>query len=422
MLKIQKIRGVKDLLPQELDKWNYVKSILQSVLNQRNYKEIQLPIIESRELFFKGVGRETDILTKETYDFKDRNGKDLTLRPEGTAGCVRAMLESGLLKNNQKLWYIGPMFRYERPQKGRHREFNQLGVEIYGSFKHIFYEADLINLSWVFFKRLGLENHINLEINNLGDFLERTSYQKALLSYLKPLVNKLDMDSVKQIDKNPLRILDSKNEITQKIISNAPRLEEFIQKDNKTRFKELLDYLLSLNIPVKVNPFLVRGLDYYSHTVFEWKSSDIGTQSTICAGGRYDSLLQRLGDRSSTSAIGFAIGLERLILTLNSKELFPNLDKVIDIFFLTDKSSAFASMKIVEDIRIIFSKKIIDLNVANKSIKHQLKKIINYNIDLLVIISKELESGFCEIRFLRSNKEKIIISLNDIEYFLKSYY
>ncbi len=414
MSKIQAVRGMNDILPSEIHKWHYFENIVKNSLQQYGYQEIRLPIVEKSELFHRGIGSGTDIVEKETYDFTDRNDEALTLRPEGTAGCVRAMIEHGLLRNQiQKVWYNGPMFRYERPQKGRYRQFYQLGVEVYGA-ESISQDAELLSLIWQLWQALGLNRHVTLELNNLGTTENRIQYVNALVDYLTPLKEQLDQDSQRRLTKNPLRILDSKNEHTQKLLNNAPNLNDFIDKDIQAEFIHLVHYLKNLGIPIKVTSRLVRGIDYYSHTVFEWITDKLGAQGTICAGGRYNTLVSDLNG-PQTPAVGFAMGIERIILLLETLNLFPPSPDVTDIYVISDEQSIFGAMLIVEQLRKAHSDLIIELNTTFGSFKSQFKKADKSNATLALIIAEdEIKSNNCTIKFLRKEQNQVSIPLSEL--------
>ncbi|APC96261.1 histidine--tRNA ligase [Francisella frigiditurris] len=418
MKKIQVIRGFNDIFPQDSYKWQCLESIIKSVLSSYNYKEVRLPLLEKSELFHRSVGETSDIVSKETYDFQDRNGENLTLRPEGTAGCVRMVVENNLASRGQtqKIWYLGPMFRYERPQKGRYRQFYQLGVETYG-YSGLGIDLEILSVCWQLFNRLGITEHVVLEINNLGSVENRKNYTQALLDYLKPYHNDLDEDSVKRLDNNPLRILDSKIESTQKILQNAPKLIDFIDDEVREDFEKTCDYLEKLGIKYKVNKNLVRGLDYYSGLVFEWTTDKLGAQSAICAGGRYDSLIANLGG-DDNFAIGFAIGMERLLILLEELNLLPNENNDLDIFFILEAQSVQQSMPIVDLIRFNTNFKC-DLDLKLGSFKSQFKKADKQKARLAVIIGeKELENNSVTIKFLQDGRDQVGVEVPLLEEFL----
>ena len=409
-----------DILPSNIGKWHYFEAIAKRLLSQYGYQEIRLPMIEKTELFYRSVGQSTDIVEKETYDFKDRNNETLTLRPEGTASCVRAMIEHGLLRNQlQKLWYLGPMFRYERPQKGRYRQFYQLGVEVYGS-DCIAQDAELLTLTWRLWQKLKLDQHLALEINNLGSQQDRINYKKALVAYLKPLQSQLDPDSQRRLHTNPLRILDSKNQQTKAILENAPRLSEFITEVSQTQFKRLLAYLTAVNIPVKVNHHLVRGLDYYADTVFEWVSDQLGAQGAICAGGRYNHLVAELGGQE-TPAVGFAIGIERIVLLLETLSLFPNTHVVPDVYVISDQASILQTMPIIEKLRLSHPGLKIEQNTTLGSLKSQFKKADKSGAKFAIVIAEnEIANDNCIVKFLREDKAQITLPQQKLGDFFQS--
>ena len=314
--KLQAIRGMHDILPDQTSTWQYVESVFRTVLGSYGYREIRLPIVEKTELFRRSIGEVTDIVEKEMYTFEDRNGDSLTLRPEGTAGCLRACLEHGLLHNQvQRVWYQGPMFRHERPQKGRYRQFYQVGVEAYG-MAHPDIDTELILVTNRLWQLLGVSENLELQINSLGTAEERSEYRKDLVRYLEGVYDRLDEDSRRRLETNPLRILDSKNPALNDVILEAPSLLERLGNESKAHFDAFKIMLDTLGVRYTVNTRLVRGLDYYCGTVFEWVTTELGAQGTVCAGGRYDALVEQLGGKGN-SAIGFALGVERLIALLD---------------------------------------------------------------------------------------------------------
>lgn len=315
---VQAVRGVKDLLPDASARWQHVEAIARDVLAAYGYRELRLPIIEKTELFARSIGEHTDIVEKEMYTFEDRNGDRLTLRPEGTAGCVRAGIEHGLLYNQvQRFWYTGPMFRHERPQKGRYRQFHQIGVEAFGLAGPDI-DAEVILLSARLWRALALDG-LTLYINSLGTAAARAAYRDKLVGFLRGRVDELDEDSRRRLETNPLRVLDSKHPSMQTVIAEAPQLLEHLDDASREHFARLREYLDAAGVRYEINPRLVRGLDYYSRTVFEWQTDKLGAQSAVCAGGRYDGLVELLGGKP-TPAIGFALGLERLIELLTLQD------------------------------------------------------------------------------------------------------
>ncbi|MEC8047967.1 MAG: histidine--tRNA ligase [Pseudomonadota bacterium] len=310
---VKAVRGMRDILPADSGRWHAVEAEIIQVLRNYSYAEIRLPMMEYTDLFARGVGEATDIVEKEMYTLADRDGDSLSLRPEGTASCVRALEEHGLLYNQmQRVFYNGPMFRYEKPQKGRYRQFSQIGAEAYG-FAGPDLDAELIQLGYDCWQQLGISDRVQLQLNTLGSGAARGAFRAALLGYLRPRINDLDEDSQRRLETNPLRILDSKVVATQALLEDAPQLLDFVDAEGLAHFQQLQDLLSQLNIPFELNPNLVRGLDYYTHTVFEWVTTDLGSQGAICAGGRYDGLVERLGGRA-TPAVGFAIGVDRVVL------------------------------------------------------------------------------------------------------------
>jgi histidyl-tRNA synthetase len=329
---------MNDILPEVTPYWQVIETILKDVLAGYGYQEIRFPIVEKTELFKRSIGEVTDIVEKEMYTFEDRNGDSLTLRPEGTAGCVRAAMENGLLNQTQRLWYMGPMFRHERPQKGRYRQFHQIGVEAYG-FNGPDIDAEMIMLTARLWKALGLKG-VTLQINSLGSTEARLAYREVLIAYFEQHQSELDEDSQRRLHSNPLRILDSKNPEMQALNDAAPKLIDYLDEESKQHFEQLCQILDSVDIAYEINPRLVRGLDYYGKTVFEWVTDQLGSQGTVCAGGRYDGLVAQLGGKEAT-AIGFAIGLERLVALLEATDALPEI-KQTDAYLVAVGDQAIA--------------------------------------------------------------------------------
>ena len=414
MNNLKNLRGTVDLLPDELIKWQNVEKILLEQLSRSSIKEIRTPILEMTELFIRGIGEETDVVSKEMYTFLDRGERSCTLRPEGTASVARALIQNGISSNPlQKLWYMGPMFRYERPQAGRQRQFHQLGVEFIG-YESVRSDIEIIALAWDILRRLGIKE-LNLEINTLGDINDRLNFQNSFLKWLEINKNSLDFDSQKRIDKNPLRILDSKNVQTKKLLENAPRLFDFLSEESHKRYSELKKYLEDLKIPYIENYNLVRGLDYYTHTAFEITSGALGSQATVCGGGRYNDLIKQMGG-PKTPAIGFAIGLERLIL-LAGKEL--EVPRNTDIYIVNQGI-------IAESLAIDLSRKLrnydllVELDLSGASFSKQFKKANKLNSKSIIVIGDDEAANkkFIIRLFDKSNngnKEEIISFDNDIK-------
>jgi histidyl-tRNA synthetase len=336
LAKIKAIRGMNDILPDQTPVWQFLENSVKSVLGAYGYSEIRMPIVEQTDLFKRSIGEVTDIVEKEMYTFDDRNGESLTLRPEGTASCVRAGEEHGLLFNQtQRLWYQGPMFRYEKPQKGRYRQFHQIGVETFGMASADI-DAEVIMLSARLWKELGILDSVTLQLNSLGSNEARAEYKDALVTYLTERKDKLDEDSQRRLTTNPLRVLDSKDPQTQSMLDDAPSLADYLDDESRKHFADLCDMLDQAGIAYELNPRLVRGLDYYCKTVFEWVTDKLGAQGTVCAGGRYDGLVKQLGGRP-TPAVGFAMGVERLILLLETLEVVPDtLKQPFDLYLAAE--------------------------------------------------------------------------------------
>ena len=332
MAKIQAIRGMNDVLPEQTPAWHYLEQTMRDLLASYAYREIRFPVLEQTQLFKRSIGEVTDIVEKEMYTFEDRNGDSLSLRPEGTASCVRAAEQHGLLYNQtQKLWYMGPMYRHERPQKGRYRQFYQMGVEAFG-MPGIDIEAEVLMLCYDLWQKLGIADVLTLQINNLGTSQDRTSYGEALKTYLIEHRESLDEDSQRRLDKNVLRILDSKNPQTQEVLANAPQMPDYISEASASSFSDLQRLLESAGIAFEVNTRLVRGLDYYNGLVFEWLTDKLGAQSAVCSGGRYDGLSKQLGG-TDTPGVGFALGMERLILLLEELDRIPvESSRTVDVY------------------------------------------------------------------------------------------
>lgn len=373
---LQAIRGMNDILPEQTPAWRYLESTLVSLLVGYGYKEIRLPIVEYTELFARGIGEGTDVVDKEMYTFLDRNEESLTLRPEGTAGCVRAVLEHGLAGGGQvqKLWYAGPMFRYEKPQKGRYRQFHQVGVEAF-NLPGPDVDAELIVLTWRLWKQLGLSDAVTLQLNSLGSSEARAAYRDALVAYLQERFDQLDEDSQRRLTTNPLRILDSKNEATQAVLVGAPTLGDYLDEESRLHFEGVKARLDAAGIRYQINHKLVRGLDYYNRTVFEWVTDKLGAQGTVCAGGRYDGLVSMLGGKA-TPGVGFAMGVERLVLLLETLELLPaDLNRAADVYICAfGEAAELAALTLAERLRDEVPGLRLLLNTGGGSFKSQFKK------------------------------------------------
>jgi histidyl-tRNA synthetase len=347
---IQAIRGMNDCLPTQSPLWQKLENTVKNVISAYGYNEMRMPIVEMTHLFSRAIGEVTDVVEKEMYTFEDRNGDSLTLRPEGTAGCVRAGIENGLLYNQeQRVWYIGPMFRHERPQKGRYRQFHQCGVEVFG-LNGPDVDAELIMMTARLWRELGIDKHVRLELNSIGSLEARANYREALVAFLEQHMEVLDEDCKRRMHTNPLRVLDSKNPDVQSILGDAPRLSDYLDEDSKQHFAGLCELLDAAGIEYTVNERLVRGLDYYNRTVFEWITESLGSQGTVCGGGRYDGLVEQLGGKA-TPAVGFAMGLERLVLMLETLEL-TDVRRSVDVYVVTaGEGTMLAGMKLAEQLR-----------------------------------------------------------------------
>jgi len=364
---------MNDILPDETPYWQFLERTVSRLLESYGYGEIRLPVVEQTELFKRSIGEVTDIVEKEMYTFDDRNGESLTLRPEGTAGCVRAAIQQGLLGVPQRLWYAGPMFRYERPQKGRQRQFHQVGAEAFGVASPDM-DAELILISARLWRLLGIADDVQLQLNSIGSSEARRAYRDALVAYLERHRDALDEDSQRRLGSNPLRILDSKNAGTQALLDDAPALADHLDDESRADFDRLCDLLQAAAVPFTVNPRLVRGLDYYNKTVFEWVTDRLGAQGTVCAGGRYDGLVEQLGGRA-TPGVGFAMGMERLVLLLREKDALAAANTGSDVYVVAVGDDAQrAALAAVEAIRDRRPQLRIVQHTGGGSFKSQMKK------------------------------------------------
>tara|TARA_Y100001956_G_scaffold22634_1_gene22293 strand:- start:6160 stop:7428 length:1269 start_codon:yes stop_codon:yes gene_type:complete len=348
--KIQAIRGMNDCLPTQSPLWQKLENTVKNVVSAYGYNEVRMPIVEMTHLFSRAIGEVTDVVEKEMYTFEDRNGDSLTLRPEGTAGCVRSCIENSLInRDEQRLWYMGPMFRHERPQKGRYRQFHQCGVEVFG-LDGPDVDAELIMMTARLWRELGIDKHVRLELNSIGSLEDRANYRTALIAFLEQHIDVLDDDCKRRMHTNPLRVLDTKNPDVQAILGDAPRLSDYLGEESKEHFAGLCELLEAAGIEYTVNERLVRGLDYYNRTVFEWITESLGAQGTVCGGGRYDGLVEQLGGKA-TPAVGFAMGLERLVLMLETLEL-TEVRRSVDVYMVTaGEGTMLAGMKLAETLR-----------------------------------------------------------------------
>lgn len=417
--QLQAIRGMNDILPEQTPTWRYLEDQVRALLDSYCYREIRTPIVESSAVFSRGIGAGTDIVEKEMYTFADRNGDSLSLRPEATAGCVRAGIEQGLLFNQvQRLWTMGPMFRHERPQKGRYRQFHQVSVEAFGMARADI-DAELILLTARLWKQLGLAPYVKLELNTLGTLEARQRYRTDLLAYLSGFESQLDEDSRRRLSINPLRILDSKDQNTQKIVADAPVLYDYLDEDSRAHFDSLCQTLRNAGVDFQVNPRLVRGLDYYSHTVFEWVTDSLGAQGTVCAGGRYDALVELLGGKP-TPAVGFAMGLERLVLMLDNLDLVPaDVSQSVDVA-LVSMGAGDQLMPLVEQIRNSWPQLRLQVDCSGSGFKAQMKKADRSGARYALIIGHdELEAGVVTVKSLRDDTAQCQIAVAELVDYLK---
>ena len=408
-----------DILPEDTPLWQSMEAAALEVLSSYGYEEIRLPIIESTDLFARSIGEVTDIVEKEMYTFADRNDDSMTLRPEGTAGCVRAVVQHNLAVTPQRLWYMGPMFRYERPQKGRQRQFHQLGVEAFGVASPD-QDAELIALCRQLWRRLGVDDALQLEINTIGSAEDRTRYREALVAYLSQHRELLDVDSQRRLETNPLRILDSKNPETQQVLDNAPVLADYLDADTQAEFDELLADLDALGIAYAVNPRLVRGLDYYNKTVFEWTTEHLGAQSTVCGGGRYDTLAETFGGKA-TPAAGFAVGLERLTLLMQALDI--TVTPAADLYVITANAAAFRhSLPRLDGLRRRFPELDIVQHLGGGSFKSQFKRADKSGAAWALVYGEaEVASEQVTLKPLRVDAEQKTIAESELEVFLEGY-
>ena len=402
---IQALRGTRDILPEEVGYWQLIEATTREILGRAAYQEIRVPIFEQTDLFERGIGEATDVVGKEMYTFKDRGDRSLTLRPEGTAGVVRAYIQNKLNAQGgvQRLWYTGPMFRYERPQAGRQRQFHQVGLELLGSSAPRA-DVEVIALATDILQTLGLRN-LELDINSVGNGSDRANYRQALVSYLEPYKDDLDKDSQERLTRNPLRILDSKDPKSQEIAQNAPQMTEHLSAESKKHFDTVLQLLTDLDIKYQINHCLVRGLDYYTHTAFEIKSDDLGAQATVCGGGRYDGLVAELGG-PETQAVGWAIGMERLVLLLEKLTANP---AIAPDFYLVSRG------EVAEAKALILAQKLrsaglgVELDLSGSAFGKQFKRADRSGaVACLVLGEAEAENNTVNLKWLTSGEQQAI--------------
>ncbi|MCV9880084.1 histidine--tRNA ligase [Brenneria izbisi] len=403
---IQAIRGMNDYLPAETALWQRIETSLKQVLGSYGYSEIRTPIVEQTSLFKRAIGEVTDVVEKEMYTFEDRNGDSLTLRPENTASCVRAGIEHGILYNQeQRLWYMGPMFRHERPQKGRYRQFHQLGCEVFG-LQGPDIDAELILLTARWWRVLGIAEHVKLELNSIGSLEARATYREALIAFLEQHKDKLDEDCLRRMYTNPLRVLDSKNPQVQTLLNDAPVLTDYLDEESRAHFVALGELLTQAGIPYTVNPRLVRGLDYYNRTVFEWVTTSLGAQGTVCAGGRYDGMVEQLGGHA-TPAVGFAMGLERLVLLVQSVNPEFKAHPGVDVYLVSSGAGTqAAAMQLAEKLRDTLPQLKLMTNYGGGNFKKQFARADKSGARVALVLGEnEVAAGQVVVKNLRNGEQ-----------------
>ena len=416
---IQAVRGMNDILPEDTPYWQELEATIRDVLMAYGYQEIRTPVLEKTDLFKRSIGEVTDIVEKEMYTFEDRNGDSLTLRPEGTASCVRAAIQNGLLHNQvQRLWYMGPMFRHERPQKGRYRQFHQIGVETFGMTGPDL-DAELILLTARLWKNLGLDG-LELQINSLGTSEARKVYREKLVEYFTANKNQLDEDSLRRLESNPMRILDTKNPEMRAVVEGAPKLTEYLDTESQEHFDSLCSLLDAAGVKYRINPCLVRGLDYYSRTVFEWVTDKLGAQGTVCAGGRFDPLVEQLGGKSVPAA-GFALGLERLLVLVRDNLQPDHLPHVYLV--LVGEITQQPGLVLAEQLRDEITGLRILTHCGGGSFKSQFKKADKSGAKVALILGDdEISSKTISIKFLREDKPQEIVEQSVLSEWLVNYF
>lgn len=420
---IQAIRGMNDYLPSDTPLWQWVENKVKHRLNSYGYSEIRMPIVESTPLFARAIGEVTDVVEKEMFTFNDRDEESLTLRPEGTAGCVRAGIEHGLLYNQeQRLWYIGPMFRYERPQKGRYRQFHQFGVEVFGIANPLI-DAELIIMTAKLWQDLGIADHVTLQLNSIGSLEARKNYRAALVDYLQGHFDALDEDSKRRLTTNPLRILDSKDAKVQEVLNDAPKLHDYLDEDSREHFQTLCNILDQYGITYEINQKLVRGLDYYNKTVFEWVTTALGAQGTVCGGGRYDGLVEQLGGHA-TPAVGFAMGLERLVLLIQEVVTDLPINPNVDIYIIHQgENTTLPALQIAEQIRNELPQTKVLLHCSGGNFKKQFKRADKAGAKFAIILGEdEIAQQQIVIKDLLSGAEQITLPMSEMINYLTPFY
>ncbi|MFP1907869.1 histidine--tRNA ligase [Lonsdalea quercina] len=406
---IQAIRGMNDYLPADTALWHRIEASLKQILASYGYGEIRTPIVEQTSLFKRAIGEVTDVVEKEMYTFEDRNGDSLTLRPENTASCVRAGIEHGILYNQeQRLWYTGPMFRHERPQKGRYRQFHQLGCEVFG-LKGPDIDAEMIMMTARWWRELGIAEHVSLELNSIGSLEARARYREALIVFLEQHQDVLDEDCKRRMYTNPLRVLDSKNRDVQTLLNDAPVLTDYLDDESREHFDGLCELLTQASIPYKVNPRLVRGLDYYNRTVFEWVTTSLGSQGTVCGGGRYDGMVEQLGG-SSTPAVGFAMGLERLVLLVQTVNPEFKALPGVDVYVISSGAGTqSAAMLLAESLRDEIPGLKLMTNFGGGNFKKQFARADKSGARVALVLGEnEVAAGQAVVKNLSSGEQETL--------------
>ncbi|MDU4464550.1 histidine--tRNA ligase [Haemophilus parahaemolyticus] len=419
---IQAIRGMNDCSPTESLLWQWIEAKVRHVLASYGYSEVRMPIVESTPLFARAIGEVTDVVSKEMYTFWD-NDEQLTLRPEGTAGCVRAAIERGWIYNNeQRLWYMGPMFRHERPQKGRYRQFHQAGVEVFG-IANPEIDAELIILTARLWKELGIDQHVSLQLNSIGSLEARANYRSALVAFLENYQDLMSDEEKERLVKNPLRILDTKNEALQEVLNGAPKLLDYLDDESHEHFNQLCSLLDAMGVKYEINPKLVRGLDYYNKTVFEWVTSALGAQGTVCGGGRYDGLVEQLGGHA-TQGVGFAMGLERLVLLVQEVNKEITLPQAIDLYLVyAGEGTTLNAFQIAEQIRTELPQVRVMTHCSGGKFQKQFKRADKIEAKYALVIGEsEVQAKTVVVKDLRNGAEQITLSQVDLIATLKTYF
>ena len=411
---IQAIRGMNDCSPTESPLWQWIEGQVRQILSSYGYSEVRMPIVESTPLFARAIGEVTDVVSKEMYTFWD-NDEQLTLRPEGTAGCVRAAIEHGWIYNNeQRLWYMGPMFRHERPQKGRYRQFHQAGVEVFGIATPEI-DAELIILTARLWKALGIEQHVSLQLNSIGSLEARANYRSALVAFLENHQDLMSEEEKERLVKNPLRILDTKNQALQDVLDGAPKLLDYLDDESREHFAQLCGLLDAVGIQYEINPKLVRGLDYYNKTVFEWVTSALGAQGTVCGGGRYDGLVEQLGGHA-TSGVGFAMGLERLVLLVQEVNKSIPVKSAVDIYVVYQgEGTTLAAFQLAEKLRSELPHLSTMLHCSGGNFKKQFKRADKSGATLALVLGEsEVQNNQVVVKHLLGAAEQQTIDVSNL--------